>query len=352
MLGTIGRFPIAAVAILGGLLVALGFVTVDMFGGDGGHVFGGHGGQVGGGRSAGTVCLYTRGGIRGLEAAQKQLGVEANCTLAFDGGPDWTTWATPWFVDNPTSNYDWGKWVAGGSGRRLVVDADLIPKSAEADPNWRALGAAGAYAAYARQLALSLISRGLGLSYVRLGNEANDAATPDFIGPRPTDWANWRAFWRRTALTMSSVPGAKFSFIWCISPSIGHVPLSAYYPGNDVVNDIGVDVYDAGIAYTGDGRFSYLVNRAGGVAEVRQFAFAMRKPLVIPEWGLIPPDSGGGGDDPEFIRGIASLIQKGVAFQSYFDAGVSAEALANSPHSVEAYRSAFGNTRPVLSRLR
>lgn len=293
-------------------------------------------------RAHAMTCLYTRGGISGLRSAERALGVSAACTLAFDGGSTWASWSAPWFVDSSIPNNNWSSWVSERAGRHLVADVDLIPTSESADSNWRALGAAGAFVRYDSALAAALVKGGLGHSFIRLGNEGNGSWEPDWIGSSPADWSLWRTFWRRTAFAMRSVPGAHFRFVWCISPGIGHVPLSAYYPGNDVVSVIGLDIYDSGLAYSGSDRWDYLM-RVGGVDAVLQFAAAAHKPVAVPEWGLIPAPPGG-GDDPNFVRGIASLsARRALTFQGYFDAGSSASALATASRSVAAYREAFGS---------
>lgn len=286
------------------------------------------------------TCLYTRGGVSGLQSAERALGVSASCSLAFDGGSNWATWAAPWFVEKGMPNNDWAGWVRAKPGRQLIADIQLVPTGVAAQAGWRAQGAAGAFSAYDRLLATVLVRSGLGNAYVRLGNEANGAWEPDWIGTTKTQWHLWRELWRRTALAMSSVPGAHFHFVWCISPGVGHVPLGDYYPGNDVVNAIGVDIYDTGLLDPGPNRWTSLLG-AGGIQRLLDFASAQGKPVAIPEWGLWSPPVGG-GDDPAVVRGVADLSrQPGTVLQDYFYAGITGAALASSPRSLAAYRRAF-----------
>jgi hypothetical protein len=63
--------------------------------------------------------------------------------------------------------------------------------------------------------------------------------------------------------------------------------------------------------------------------------------MSIPEWG----EDVGHGDDPAYVRGIASVINDGDnSFQSYFDCGCdNVQQLGSSePQSTVAYVSAFG----------
>lgn len=297
------------------------------------------------GKANGSMnCLYARGGISGLEAAERALAVTATCTTAFDGAATWTQWENPWFANATVANDDWGRWVAAKRGRRLVVDVPLIPSQEAAVYDWRSLGAQGTFSSHARELATALVRAGLGDSFIRLGNESNGPWERDWIGASAGGWLRWREFWRQTVFAMRSVAGAHFRFIWCISPAVGHVPFREYYPGSDVVDVVGMDVYDSGFTYSGGPRWEYLINQPNGVLAIRQFASEVHEPLAIPEWGLIPTPTGA-GDDPGFVRGVAGLSRENrFVLQSYFYAGPSAGLLTGSPGSVAAYRRGFAGS--------
>jgi hypothetical protein len=83
-----------------------------------------------------------------------------------------------------------------------------------------------------------------------------------------------------------------------------------------------------------------------GVQEVEDFAAAHDKPLSISEWGVEPsfnPTDAGGGDDAEYVNGIASVVAStNVAYQSYFFSGEESMQLLQSPLSIAAYRVDFG----------
>jgi len=93
------------------------------------------------------------------------------------------------------------------------------------------MGARGAFTVYAKQLARELVSAGLGKSIIRLGHEANGTWYADNVGTTQAQWAQWKAFWRKTALAMNSVSGADFAFDWCISAGYRPIPFSDYYQG-------------------------------------------------------------------------------------------------------------------------
>ena len=296
-----------------------------------------------GGESSRGTCLYTRSGISGLNAAARELQITPTCAVTFSAGVNWADWETPYFTNPSLPNFDWGRWVARSPGRRVVVTIPLIPSGVEADPNWRAEGAAGDFAAYAKLLAQRLVHAGLGHSYIRLGNEGNGSWSGDWIGTTATQWSQWRTFWQVTVKAMRSVPGTNFNFVWCISPGSDDVPLSAYYPGNEYVDTIGADVYDLNLAYKGNDRWEYLYNRPNGIATVVRFARAQKKPLAVPEWGVGSSSSGGVGADPDFTRGLSQLVLKDhVVLQSYFDAGPSSLAGARLTGAVSAFESKVG----------
>jgi hypothetical protein len=301
-------------------------------------------GSTGSASNQPTVCLYTRNGISGLEQAATRLGVAPpRCAVVFDrAAPDWQAWERPWFLGNRITNDAWDQW-ARQPGRRLVITLGLIPASAIHE-NWRRLGASGAYAAHAQVLAQNLVASGLGSAIIRLSNEPNGTWFPDRLGQTATDRALWVKFWQKTAATMLGVPGTHFKFDWTVANGTGDVPLSAYYPGDQLVSYIGDDIYDAGFQAPPSERWSHLATMTGGVDAVTAFAEAHHKPFSIPEWGLAPPPAGG-GDDPEFVRAIAQLTHRSdFAYQGYFYAGQS-QILANSPASMAAYREGFHGAR-------
>ncbi len=84
---------------------------------------------------------------------------------------------------------------------------------------------------------------------------------------------------------MRSVPGANFRFDWTVNAVSRDIPLVDYYPGDDVVNIIGIDAYDAGLPADTSDRWSTLYNEPGGLADVLAFAKAHHKPLGVSRSG-------------------------------------------------------------------
>jgi Glycosyl hydrolase family 26 len=122
---------------------------------------------------------------------------------------------------------------------------------------------------------------------------------------------------------MNSVPGANFVFDWTVNQYWQPIALDEWYPGDSVVDIIGIDAYDSGVygpALSPQQRWDKLYNEPDGLAAVASFAEQHGKPLSIPEWGLVPTGSAGGAnDDPTYMRGLATFIDThNVEYESYF----------------------------------
>jgi hypothetical protein len=270
-----------------------------------------------------------------------------DCALVYTDGANWAAWADPWFLADPNPDTNWAAWVRGGPAndpRQLVISQPLIPAGI-AKTNWRALGAKGAYTAYARQFAANLVAAGVGNAIIRLSWEANGTWNPDSIGSSRRDFANWVTFWRKTVSAMRSVPGAHFLFDWCVNNGYRTIPFNLYYPGDDVVDIIGNDPFDP-MAVPKAARWNTVYGQQGGLDTLIKFAKAHRKPLSIPEWGVAAwtPAEAKTADDPAYVNGIARTVRNNnVAYQSYFFSRQAASELRVAKRSLSAYRMHFGD---------
>jgi hypothetical protein len=290
------------------------------------------------------ACAYSADSISTLNAFGTMVGHQMSCAQVYvDQTDTWQQWETPWILSPSSPDLNWVAWAtAPGTSRQLVITQNLIPTGVESS-DWLDAGAAGDDEGYARTFAANLVAAGLGNSIIRLAPEANGNWKDDSLGSTPQQWALWDQFWSNTVIAMRSVPGANFQFDWCVNYLYRDLPLSEIYPGNDVVNIIGIDVYDDGnLGSTGAERWNAADNRADGVQAVVQFAAANDKPLSIPEWGVDTVADGGGGDDPAFVNGIASVVADNpTAYQSYFYKGTWAQQFAPGTQSVAAYAADF-----------
>jgi len=194
---------------------------------------------------------------------------------------------------------------------------------------------------------------------LRIGWELNGTWFKWSAKPNP---ANYMTYWRHIVTAMRSVRGAHFKFVWSVSNGYyGWDPRSAY-PGRRYVDYIGDGLYDAWYQHraTPQQRWNFLLHtnnatNPGGLEFWTAFAASQRRPLVLPEWGLVNPNapmaggSGGGGDDPYFIRQVHNWVQtKSVAWELYFnsDAPDGKHRLDNGqfPAAASTYRALFGST--------
>ncbi|NHC47024.1 glycosyl hydrolase [Motilibacter aurantiacus] len=301
-----------------------------------------------------TSCVYTAHKVSRMADFSSLVGRESTCAVVFnDVATDWATWSKPWFLTHSSPEYNWASWYRAGNGTRtLVVTQALVPTTLPAD--WRARGAGGEYDGQIREWAANLVRHGLGDVVVRLGHEANGDWYFDHIGRSDAEYADWRAFWRRFVLVARSVPGAAFEFDWTVNAGYRGVPFEKYYPGDDVVDIIGIDQYDVlaivpwPVPVTPEARWQAILRQRYGITELMAFADAHCKPLSLPEWGLQPAGSGGGsggGDDPYYVDRIAEIVRtSAVRYQGFWhkEAPPSQMALEANPGALSAYRSHFG----------
>jgi hypothetical protein len=211
-------------------------------------------------------------------------------------------------------------WIAGCwkdlPGRRLALSVPMLVH--EGDPTL-AQGAEGAFDQHFRELARILVASGYADAFIRIGWEFNG------------NWYSWTArdhaqvfaaYWRRIALAMRAVPGARFRFDW--NPTVTDGPTEAAYPGDDVVDVIGLDVYNQSWPRIEDParRWATLLHHPAGLIWHRDFARAHGKPRSFAEWGTgTRPDGHGGGDDPLYVRNMLEWMRTGepVAYTCYWN---------------------------------
>jgi 5-hydroxyisourate hydrolase-like protein (transthyretin family) len=306
-----------------------------------------------------TSCVYTQHSISGLERFSSLIGRDVSCAVVFnDVATNWTDWASPWILGGNDPNVRWAGWAAAKPGRSLVITQSLVPTGI--DPDWRAQGAAGAYDQHIRDWATALVAGGLGSSIIRLGHEANGDWYYDSIGTTPSDYASWAAYWARFVQVAHTVAGAHFTFDWTVNAGYQRIPFDSYYPGDDVVDIIGIDQYD-GIAYaptpppaTPEARWAGIVAAKDGLGALMSYATAHGKPLSLPEWGLMVAGSAngtGGGDDSYYVDQIASIVRTHVvAYEGLWelDDPSSPLALENNPAALASYKLHFGEHGDAL----
>jgi glycosyl hydrolase family 26 len=294
-------------------------------------------------------------------------GITFACANTFDNpSPNWSTWEEPWQFSGEGST--WQNWLT--SGHQMIMAQDLIPQKLEdmSDPlTWEADCAAGDYNSKATALATYLLDNDAGSIWIRLGPEANGNWEADSVigtDPNSADWAteesDWGECFRSEVNAMRAVSGTHFRFTWNVNVCTGDIPLRNWYPGDAVVDVIGVDAYDVDCSDNKDvkteGWTAYYTDShdtgANPPPTNSQFpslknivAFAAEsshlKSLGIPEWGLTEGD-----DDPAYVDGIASVVSSNnTTYQTYYDNdddGIAPLGDSTIPNSTAEYVADFG----------
>ena len=280
----------------------------------------------------------------GSESAASWLGAgSVKYAMDFIDATDFTHISDPWQLSN---------WQ--GSPFTMVWGVPIVPCGAPATQCATNVSefnevADGQADSYYKTLAQNLVNSGFGSSYIRLGWEFNgtwmgwsicsedgsglSSAASDFVP----------AF-QNIVTSMRSVGGANFKFIWnpidSSNVSCPGANLENFYPGDNYVDTVALDVYDGIGADTSDSaRWEDILNGVNsgqwtaekpesingnsfegyGLSWLAAFAQEHNKQVSIPEWGL--DDSGldsGGGDDPYFVTQMADWFKANLTGPAIF----------------------------------
>jgi hypothetical protein len=149
---------------------------------------------------------------------------------------------------------------------------------------------------------------------IRLGWEMNLSNSPWFAKGQEADYIN--AF--RRVVKIFRRASRDFKYDWC--PGWGPQDLAAdlVYPGDDVVDFIGLDVYDFTQEGSPEERWKAIYLEAPfGLEWHRDFAARHRKRMSYPEWGV-----GQAGDNPLFITKMYEWLMRNrdaIEYAAYFD---------------------------------
>ncbi|MFJ4839539.1 glycoside hydrolase family 26 protein [Streptomyces sp. NPDC088746] len=197
----------------------------------------------------------------------------------------------------------WAAWRKAAEDRMFVLNTPMLERNEEhvSDQEVRGLlraGAEGQFDEHFRRLAERLVLLGVPDTVIVLGWEMNGTTYTHRCGPDPVAW---KAYWNRIVTTMRSVSGQEFRFDFAPSRGRDAVPWTECYPGDDVVDIIGMDSYDQPPART----FDEQVNEPYGLQKQVDFAAEHGKPISFPEWGLFR-----NGDNPEYMRRMLEWMER------------------------------------------
>ncbi|MFG3499253.1 glycoside hydrolase family 26 protein [Streptomyces sp. NPDC047928] len=247
----------------------------------------------------GAYLHYGPRGVQRMTELQKWLdGTELRVGHTYLPGDRWSNIAgKPAFLDA------WAEWRRAREDRLLVLNVPMMERNESPLPDGlvRALlrrGADGLFDHHFRALAERLVRLGVEDTVIVLGWEMNGSTYSHRCGPDP---AAWKTYWKRIVTTMREVPGQKFRFDFAPNRGRDAIPWTECYPGDDVVDIVGMDSYDQPPGRT----FDEQANEPYGLRDHVRFAAAHGKAISYPEWGLFR-----NGDNPEYMRRMLEWIDE------------------------------------------
>jgi hypothetical protein len=230
-------------------------------------------------------------GVQRMTQLQNWLGgTERNVAHTYLPGDLWSN-----IEGSPEFLKPWTQWRQARKERLFVLNVPMLERNEESlsDAEVRGLlraGASGRFDAHFRTLAQRLVQQKAPDTVIVLGWEMNGLTYSHRCGPDP---AAWKKYWRRIVTAMRSVDGQKFRFDFAPSRGQDAYPWTKCYPGDDVVDVIGMDTYDQPEGRT----FAQQVNEPLGLQAQVDFAREHGKAVSYPEWGLFR-----NGDNPDYVR--------------------------------------------------
>jgi hypothetical protein len=207
---------------------------------------------------------------------------------------------------------------------QYVVSLPMLPRS---EHQQHARCALGEFDDYFRQMGSLLVGAGAGDAVVRLGWEANHVSRPWGVSDAAAIPDQVACFRREVEALRSTAPGLEIE--WTMGRR-STVPFNVLemYPGDDVVDHLGVHYYDnvaPKIAKQAAWDGHYDAARLGGPAGLGRWLQAARargKKLAVSEWGVWNQGSVAKSDNPVYVDNMYRFFQANVAdiaYENYFN---------------------------------
>jgi hypothetical protein len=198
---------------------------------------------------------------------------------------------------------DWAEWRKARADRLFILNVPMLEDNEGHVPDATVRaelgrGAEGEYDSHFATLAKRLVDLGAEDTVIVLGWEMNGTTYTHRCAPDPTAW---KKYWNRIVTTMRAVPGQKFRFDFAPNRGRDAIAWTECYPGDDVVDILGMDSYDQPPGET----FDEQVNEPYGLQDHVKFATEHGKVISYPEWGLFR-----NGDNPAYMSGMLKWIDK------------------------------------------
>lgn len=249
--------------------------------------------------AVGAYLDYGPEGVRRIAGMQKWLGgTELRVGHTYLPGDVWSN-----IEGSPSFLRDWAEWRKARDDRVFVLNVPMLERNEGRVQDLAVRkelrrGARGEYDRHFEVLAKRLVSLGVPDTVVVLGWEMNGTTYTHRCGPDPQAW---KAYWKRIVGAMRAVPGQEFRFDFAPNRGRDAIAWTECYPGDDVVDIVGMDSYDQPPGRT----FDEQVNEPFGLRHHVNFAAEHGKVISYPEWGLFR-----NGDNPEYMRGMLKWIEE------------------------------------------
>ncbi|MFC8827741.1 glycoside hydrolase family 26 protein [Streptomyces sp. NPDC057137] len=287
--------------------------------------------------AVGAYLDYGPEGVRRIAGMQKWLGgTELRVGHTYLPGDVWSN-----IEGSPSFVRDWAEWRKARADRIFVLNVPMLERN-EGRVHDQVVrkelrrGARGDYDRHFEVLAQRLVSLGVPDTVVVLGWEMNGTTYTHRCGPDPQAW---KAYWKRIVGAMRAVPGQEFRFDFAPNRGKDAIAWTECYPGDDVVDIVGMDSYDQPPGRT----FDEQVNEPFGLRKHVEFAAEHGKVISYPEWGLFR-----NGDNPEYMRGMLKWIEEHRpmyhTLTDYCPHGV--WQCAENPRSSKVFRTALYGLKP------
>ncbi len=229
----------------------------------------------------------------------KWLGKSVMYRVTFVNDSSWSTISSPYFLASATK-----PWLASNPNRHEVITVPLMPITGNQGMLQEV--ADGRYDSYFKTLAAHLNAK-TGAPQrviVRLGWELNGKWYPwSAVGYA----AQYKAAYRHVVQVMRSqcnVLRFEWNLSWGANPKFDW---TTAYPGDDVVDVIGMDAYNQF-----NSGWSNMLNAYEGLAFFRNFAHKHGKSEAYTEWAnSTQPAPAGRGDDTAYVLGMYNWLQAG-----------------------------------------
>ncbi|MEU0375172.1 glycosyl hydrolase, partial [Streptomyces sp. NPDC006283] len=226
--------------------------------------------------AAGAYLHYGALGVQRLTELSRWLdGRELKVGHTYLPGDTWAN-----IEGRPEFLQPWADWRRGAADRMFVLNVPMLERNEDRLPDVavKALlraGAQGSFDQHFRTLATRLVEAGVPDTVIVLGWEMNGITYTHRCAPDP---ASWKAYWNRIVTAMRSVPGQEFRFDFAPNRGQDAIPWTECYPGDDVVDIIGMDSYDQ----PPGGTFDEQVTAPYGLQQQVDFAKAHNKAISYP----------------------------------------------------------------------